>query len=143
MFDSLELIRINFVGRPLLISLVLMPVIVLGARWCGESLGVAALFAYVAIVVYYARDPHYYDSAEPTMTAVGWLFEIGRPIHHRIDSAERYAHIYGPMAFISHGLAMGLFGPSVAVSKWLGTGGRAFPELRLVSSEGRTWRPRR
>ena len=135
MLELLETFRVHFAGRPLLLCLVLT-----GAAWLvlrrgaarpptttpawltGGTLttSVAALWAYVAIAAMYANDPHYFDPAEPTMTAVAWLYEIGRPLYHDVASAERYAHIYGPMAFMAHGLVLGLFGPSIVVSKALG-----------------------
>ena len=80
------------------------------------------LAAYVLVVVCYASVAGYFDNAEPTMTAVGWLFIRGEPVYHAAGSAERYAHIYGPAAFIAHALILGLFGPSITASKWLGAG---------------------
>jgi hypothetical protein len=149
MFDSLEFFRLRFAGRPLLIMLALIPIFVVMARragtgWpkrgslvAGTGVGVTALVMYVAIAVYYATDPHYYDSAEPTMTAIGWLFEVGLPVHHALDTSQRYAHMYGPLAFIAQGFAMGLFGPSVAVSKWLGVSA-ALASLALLYKALRT-----
>jgi hypothetical protein len=67
-----------------------------------------------------ASDPHFFDNAEPVIPAVGWLFHAGRPVYHALDSPERYAHIYGPFAFIAHGWALGLLGPGIRVSKGLG-----------------------
>jgi hypothetical protein len=136
MFDTLELFRIFFAGRPLLLSFALAGVVLLilhrsralqpgTERWVFRILcatGTLALAVYAIVVVAYARDPHFYDYAEPTMTAVSWLFTVGRPIYPEIDAAERYAHIYGPMAFIPHGVALRVFGPSILVSKWFGAG---------------------
>lgn len=79
-----------------------------------------ALVAYVAAVVFYAASPQYFDAAEPTMTAVGWLFQAGLPVYHEVDSPERYSHIYGPMVFIAHGAALTLFGATIGVSKAVG-----------------------
>jgi hypothetical protein len=128
--------RIHLAGHPLLLTLALL--FALGAarflwrRWVTRKptrthfgfgvlfVSLIAIVTYVALVIFYATDPHYFDAAEPTMTAVGWLFHLGQPIYHSVDSAERYAHIYGPMAFIAHGVALGLFGPSIEVSKWVG-----------------------
>jgi hypothetical protein len=133
MFELLDSFRIRFAGRPFLLCLALAA----GAwlvirqtphgRWISSRalertlavISVLALISYFAIVVVYARDEHYFDAAEPTMTAVGWLFALGRPIYHTVDSAERYAHMYGPMAFIAHGLALREFGPGIGVSKGL------------------------
>lgn len=82
--------------------------------------GVLGLATYVAVVVFYTRGPQYFDAAEPTMSAVGWLFHAGLPVYHAVDSAERYAHIYGPMVFIAQGVAMDVFGATIETSKWVG-----------------------
>lgn len=81
-----------------------------------------ALAAYVAIVLWYVWREQYYDYAEPTIAAVGWLFELGRPIYHDVESAERYAHMYGPLAFIIPGTVLSLAGPSILTSKIAGAG---------------------
>ena len=135
MLELLDSFRIRFAGRPLLLCLALAAGAWLvirrrrRARWISSralerTLGVdrrpRARSPTLAIVVVYARDEHYFDAAEPTMTAVGWLFALGQPIYHGVDAAERYAHIYGPMAFIPHGLVLRAFGPSIGASKRLG-----------------------
>src|SRR6185369_9657423 len=79
-----------------------------------------ALIAYPSVAVWYASHPHFFDNAEPVMPIVGWLFHVGKPVYPAIDAAERYAHIYGPFAFIAHGWALGLLGPGIRVSKGLG-----------------------
>jgi hypothetical protein len=145
--------RINLAGHPLLLTMALLAVLWLArrivygflAREPGTSaidrglsiLSMTAIAAYVGVVVYYATDSHYFDAAEPTVTAVGWLFHVGGPIHHAVDSAERYAHIYGPMTYIAHGVALGAFGPSIEVSKWVG-GSLALASLALIFAAVRT-----
>jgi hypothetical protein len=134
-FEILEFVRIRFAGRPLLLTLAFVIVIALvrrswpraatasAERTIWRALGAvsaAGLIAYVAMAIYYAQDTHYYDHAEPTMTAVGWLFAVGKPVYHAIDAPERYAHMYGPLAFIAHGAWMRLTGPGIVASKWLG-----------------------
>jgi hypothetical protein len=93
--------------------------------------GLLGLVAYVSVVIWYAGLTQYFDNAEPTMTAVGWLFARGQPMYHSIGSAERYAHIYGPFAFIAHGVALSVLGASIVVSKWLG-GAAALGSLALL-----------
>ena len=133
---SLEFFRTRCAGRPflLLVAVVLLPLLVqrarIGAaghpRWARAAsrlIPLAALLgltAYVLVVIWYASLTQYFDSAEPTMTAVGWLFARGQPVYPAIGSAERYAHIYGPLAFMAHGGVLSLFGPSIVASKWLG-----------------------
>ena len=38
-------------------------------------------------------------------------------VYHLPAAPERYAHIYGPLAFMLHGYALGAFGPDLLVSK--------------------------
>jgi len=133
MLDAFEIFRIRFAGRPLLVCLAVFACFALarraaarqpaGTRWAAPAItmtSLAALVAYIAVAIWYASDPHFFDNAEPVIPAVGWLFHVGRPVYHALDSAERYAHIYGPLAFIAHGWALTLFGPSIVVSKALG-----------------------
>jgi hypothetical protein len=136
LLDVLESFRIHLAGHPLLLTLGVTALLSAAARSrlprapASGQLSLDArpiawvsgcgLAAFVAIAMWYASDPHFFDNAEPTMVAVGWLFHLGQPVYHSLDSAERYAHIYGPLAFIFHGFALGALGPSIAVSKGLG-----------------------
>jgi hypothetical protein len=88
---------------------------------------------YVAIVIWYAWVPQQFDNAEPTMTCVAWLFAKGTAVYHAVDSAERYAHMYGPMAFIVPGVVLQLLGPSLFVAKAIG-GVAALAALALMWS---------
>ncbi len=78
------------------------------------------LTAFISIAVWYATDRRYYDFAEPTMPAVAWMFEVGKPLYPPPDAPDRYAHIYGPMAFIPHALAMRVLGGDLRVTKSVG-----------------------
>jgi hypothetical protein len=82
----------------------------------------AALAAFIVIAAWYANDQRYYDFAEPTMPAVAWMFETGKPLYPPPDAPERYAHIYGPMAFVPLAAAMRVFGTDLRVTKWVGAG---------------------
>jgi hypothetical protein len=82
--------------------------------------GIAGLLAYVGVIVFYATGPQYFDAAEPTMAAIGWLFHVGQPVYHELEAGERYSHIYGPMPFIVQGVALNIFGATIATSKWVG-----------------------
>ena len=84
--------------------------------------GVLGLCAYAAVAIWYASDLHFFDNAEPTITALGWLFHAGQPLYPAPDAAEQYAHIYGPMAYILHGVVLAALGPGIGVSKGLGAG---------------------
>ena len=133
MLDLLESFRIHAAGRPLLIALAIAVAFGALARWRKRpdappawigagiaALAITAIPAYAASVAWYASDDHYFDAAEPTMTIVGWLVAHGQPLYHDPASAERYAHIYGPLAFVAHGAVQRLFGAGIETSKWLG-----------------------
>ncbi len=79
-----------------------------------------AIAVYAGIVVWYVSTSSYYDFAEPTVACIAWLFHRGQPIYHALDAAERYSHMYGPLAFIIPGGFLALVGPSIAASKALG-----------------------
>jgi hypothetical protein len=133
MLEVLESFRIHSGGRPLLLACGLMPLAwvalrLLPARRADRALqglmaglALAALAAYSMVATWYASIPAYFDAAEPTMPIVGWLFMLGQPLYHDAASAERYSHIYGPLAFIAQGIVLRLAGPSIEASKWLGT----------------------
>ncbi len=138
MLDLLELFRIRAGGRPLLLFLILFlgvlalravlrgvglsrPDGLTGGRaaWIVTIAGALALPAYVASATWYASEWHFFDNAEATMISVGWLFHAGQPIYHAVDAPERYTLIYGPLAYIVHGIVLSVFGPGIGVSKAL------------------------
>jgi hypothetical protein len=81
---------------------------------------IASLVAYLAIVLWYVQIDQYADPAEPSIAAVAWLFDNGQPIYHDLQSAERYSHIYGPLAFIIPGWSLAIFGADIRTSKVAG-----------------------
>jgi hypothetical protein len=135
--DSLELFWVRAGGRPLLLCLLVLAGLIVFDRICTRRtsnaawstwvirliapVAISSLTAFTAIAVWYTSVPQFSDDAEPTMTAVGWLFHVGRPIYHALDSAERYSHIYGPVTFIVQGLVLGWLGPSIVLSKSVGS----------------------
>ena len=131
MLELLESFRIHAAGRPLLIALAIAAALALAGRqrWARAARGLtgplaiaclSGLVVFAGVALWYGADDHYFDAAEPTMTIVGWLFTLGQPLYHDPASAERYAHIYGPLAFIAHGEVQRLFGPGIVASKMLG-----------------------
>jgi hypothetical protein len=81
-----------------------------------------AIGVYVAIAIWYAGvAASYYDFAEPSVACIAWLFARGQPIYHAFDAAERYAHMYGPLAFMIPGWFLAAVGPGLAASKAVGT----------------------
>lgn len=80
-------------------------------------LGLAAIATYVAIVLWYFQLPIFFDHAEPTVAAIAWLFNLGQPVYHAPDAAERYAHIYGPFAVMIPAWFLAALGPGMAQAK--------------------------
>jgi len=81
------------------------------------ALAAFAIALYAIIAFWYVRTEAYYDFAEPTVACIAWLFHRGQPIYHAFDAAERYSHMYGPLAFIIPGEFLALVGPSIMASK--------------------------
>ena len=91
------------------------------APWIARAACVVVLAAYAGLVVWYASVEEYYDLAEPTIAAVSWIVHEGSSPYHGADAAPRYAHIYGPMLFLTHAAAFDLFGSGLRVSKLAGS----------------------
>jgi dolichyl-phosphate-mannose-protein mannosyltransferase len=142
--DWLQFFALARFGRPLLLFLASSAVLWMVLRRAGAKTASAvhvllsatasvALGAFVVVAVWYATDKRYYDFAEPTMPAVAWMFEIGKPLYPPPDAPERYAHIYGPMAFIPLAAAMRVFGTGLDVTKWVGASAGIISLLLLFS----------
>jgi len=98
--DALERFRAAFGGRPLLLFFVVCALALALHRATRERawqrvrplltiVAASAVLAYCAVAIRYGLDPHYFDNAEPTMTAVGWMFAIGKPIYHDVSGRRR------------------------------------------------------
>jgi hypothetical protein len=129
---ALDLLRRTVANRPLWIFLALLSASLMirhASRRRAEPRSLAFVLIasgagfgyYLLVVVSYALVPQQSDYAEPTMTCVAWLFSIGKPVYRTIDSAERYAHMYGPMAFIVPGVVLRFTGPSMLAAKAVGS----------------------
>jgi hypothetical protein len=130
MLEAIDSFRVLFGGRPLLLSIPAFVLLVVAVRRSARPMvhatraaaaaGLLGLTTYVAAAVWYGAQPHFFDNAEPTMAALGWLSYVGQPLYPSFEAAERYAHIYGPVAYMTHGAALAAFGPSIAASKAVG-----------------------
>jgi hypothetical protein len=81
----------------------------------------AAIAIYAVIACWYAfLASSYYDFAEPSVASIAWLFDRGLPVYHAVDAAERYSHMYGPLAFMLPGWFLAIAGPSILTSKLAG-----------------------
>jgi len=128
--DALEAFRSSAAGRPLLLTLGTLVLVILVASRSRSTVqttaavlalavvGAIGLLLYPAVAIWYGSDPHFFDNAEPTIVSVAWVYRDGAPLYHAIDAAARYSHIYGPMAFMPYAWVLTAFGPSIAVAKW-------------------------
>ena len=136
MSDWLQLFEIARFGRPLVLFLSLLAVgwvlaRLLPRRMATTAVPVArrvmvvapalALAAFFTISAWYAIDRRYYDFAEPTMPAVAWMSRSASRSYPPPDAPERYAHIYGPMAFIPYAVAIQVLGQDLRTVKWVST----------------------
>jgi hypothetical protein len=86
---------------------------VLGAltqsRW---QVSIASLLGFLYLYIGYLilRFPGYIDPVEPMVVAASFFSVHGRPVYDMVIS-------YGPLCFLPYGLAMKLFGPTVAALK--------------------------
>jgi hypothetical protein len=80
----------------------------------------AVLSAYVALALWYLASDAYADLVEPAVSAISWLVRLGDSPYHGVDAPTRYAHIYGPVLFLTHAGAFRLFGAGIWVSKLAG-----------------------
>ena len=147
--EATALLRQQVANRPLLLFAVLFVLLAALPPWRREpgraSTNIPALLAtlaigfYAALVMWYVAKDGYADAAEPTMAAVATLFDAGRPVYHALDAAERYSHIYGPLAFIVPSWCLALFGSSLTAAK---IPGAAAGLLSVAAVFALTWRRR-
>jgi hypothetical protein len=72
---------------------------------------------YIFLLILYATHSNFFDHAEANIATVSWLFQIGKPIYHELQSAERYTIPYGPTLYIINGFFLNLFNPSIFSAK--------------------------
>jgi Dolichyl-phosphate-mannose-protein mannosyltransferase len=122
--------RLTYGGRPFWLFLAItMALTIAGTRLSRAGIllripaalrnaaAVSAIAIYAAIALWYLLLDGFFDHAEPSVAAVAWLFHVGKPIYHAADAAERYAHIYGPFAFVIPGVSLSWFGPGLVQAK--------------------------
>ncbi len=130
--ELISLLRTQIGARPFWLFVALLVAILAGRRWRSSRataqpktrwplrLAVATIGLYASIVGWYAVQPLYVDYAEPTIAAVAWIFNTGGEMYHGVGSAERYSHMYGPVAFLLPAWVMALLGPTIQTSKLAG-----------------------
>lgn len=84
-----------------------------------KSMSASCIFIanYIFLLILYAIHDNFFDHAEANIAAVSWLFEIGKPIYHNLESAERYTIPYGPMLYVINGFFLNLIKPSIFSAK--------------------------
>lgn len=104
--------------------------------------GAVAVLAHLYFATVYLQSANYTDHIEPNTAVVSWLWLHGAPVYHALDAPERYAFLYGPLAYLAGGLSFALFGGSVLAAKLpgfvcllLALGATAAAALRV----GRGW----
>jgi hypothetical protein len=75
------------------------------------------LTVHVLTVGWYLLLPGFADDLEPLVSSTSWLVEQGHPMYHAFAAPERYSVLYGPMSYLTNGLIMKLFGPSLVTAK--------------------------
>ena len=123
-------------GSPVLLFLALLPVCLLAALLARATgfetrlavpLGWAALLLLGAMVaghlgfaLYYSLSPNFSDHIEPNTAVVAWLWANGGQIYHPLDGPDRYAFLYGPLAYLATGAVYQLAGASTFTAKLVG-----------------------
>ena len=72
---------------------------------------------HLAVTVWYLLLPGFAGEVEPLISSVSWAVQSGQPLYHDFDAAEHYSILYGPMTFLTNGLFLRLFGPSLVSAK--------------------------
>lgn len=89
-----------------------------------QTMALVVLLLAVAGHLYFAfaylLSPNFSDHIEPNAASVAWMWANGGQIYHAVDAAERYAFLYGPLAYISTGIIYLLFGASTLTAKLAG-----------------------
>ncbi len=83
------------------------------------GVAVCALFvaAYMVALGYSTAYPGYLEHSEPLVASVSSLLARGAPVYHGLESAQRYAAVYGPMEYVPYAVALRVFGASVFTLK--------------------------
>lgn len=69
--------------------------------------------AYLALLALSTTYLGFCDHVEPNIVAVSSLAGRGAPLYHGLESAQRYALLYGPMSYLPFVWALRIFGPHV------------------------------
>jgi hypothetical protein len=89
-------------------------------QWLALAVLGVAVLGHVYFATAYLYSPNFSDHIEPNTAIVAWLYANGGQIYHPVDAAERYAFLYGPLAYMATGSVYQLFGASTLTAKLAG-----------------------
>lgn len=121
-------------GSPLLFFLALLPaagIVAFVSRgrlaavapaltYAGLGIALLSVAGIALFAISYLLSPVYSDHIEPNTAIVAWIYANGGPIYHELDAAERYAFLYGPLAYVFTGWLYQVFGAATLTAKLLG-----------------------
>ena len=87
------------------------------AHRLGLGVALAVLVGFVGVGVWYLALDGFAGEVEPLVTSLSWLVNSGEPLYHDFAYAQRYSVLYGPSVFLTNGLFLKVFGPSVLSAK--------------------------
>ena len=89
------------------------------ARWVWLSVCALFLATYVVTLALSTAYPGYLQHVEPQIAAVAFVVMKGAPMYHSLASAQRYALLYGPLAYLTFTVALATLGASVYSLKFV------------------------
>jgi 4-amino-4-deoxy-L-arabinose transferase-like glycosyltransferase len=75
------------------------------------------LLNFISLVIIWNFSSTFTDHSEAQISSVSWLVQTGQPLYHKIEAAERYSLIYGPLLYLIDGVFLKLFGANIFVAK--------------------------
>jgi predicted membrane-bound mannosyltransferase len=75
------------------------------------------LVNFISLVIIWNFSSTFTDHSEAQISSVSWLIQTGQPLYHKIEAAERYSLIYGPLLYLIDGVFLKLLGANIFVAK--------------------------
>lgn len=72
---------------------------------------------FIALVIIWTFSSTFTDHSEAQISSVSWLVQTGQTLYHKIEAAERYSLIYGPLLYLIEGFFLKLFVANIFVAK--------------------------
>ena len=106
-------------------------------QWFGLASLALSVLGLAWFATAYLQSPNFTDHIEPNTAIVAWIWAEGGQVYHPVEAEERYAFLYGPLAYIVTGLLYKVIGGSTFVAKLAGF------SLLLASLAALAWSVRR